>query len=182
MKTIFGRHGGMKTAVTLSLFLLMIACGSGTPPEAYQRWDDRLAASVPVASLVLGYPCERRRKQADESYGYYLPTDQCFKMTPPQRMSGTWIDELEGSRFCPGRHSCSYEQRPRIWLDWAKGIHPPPRQSEKDTTRRFDIEFVGRRTLYAGQYGHGGVFGHEIIVDRIISIKLRDEEPRQSPI
>jgi len=37
--------------------------------------------------------------------------------------------------------------------------------------RRMRIEFIGRKTLYPGYYGHMGMSGSEIIVDRVISLK-----------
>ena len=35
----------------------------------------------------------------------------------------------------------------------------------------YAVDFIGRRTLKRGGYGHFGVFDHEIVVDRIISIE-----------
>jgi hypothetical protein len=31
----------------------------------------------------------------------------------------------------------------------------------------FYVEFIGRRTAVQGTYGHMGIFGHKIIVDRL---------------
>jgi hypothetical protein len=39
----------------------------------------------------------------------------------------------------------------------------------------YAVEFIGRRTAVKGRYGHMGVFDHELIVDRMIS--MRQVEP-----
>ena len=41
-------------------------------------------------------------------------------------------------------------------------------------SRKMLIDFVGRKTMFPGSYGHMGMSGSEIIVDRVISIKKID--------
>lgn len=42
----------------------------------------------------------------------------------------------------------------------------------------FRVEFIGRRTVYPGTYGHLGGYDHYIIADRVISIEpVKDERP-----
>ena len=95
-------------------------------------------------------------------------TDQCFEMAPAKRWSGLWADNFEARRFCPtpARECGSQTPRPAIWLSFAPGV----RRDSIPTNRVYTIEFVGRRTLQQGSYGHMGMSEHEIIVDRIISI------------
>lgn len=101
-------------------------------------------------------------------------TDQCFKMTEPNRWRGLWRNNFEGSQFCPSPASeCGdaddYERtRSQIWLDFA---HPlPDKFREEHFGALFVIDFIGRRTAHRGHHGHMGMFENEVIVDRIISM------------
>ncbi len=100
--------------------------------------------------------------------------DQCFKMMPRQHWRGLWRDDFEGSRFCPApaRNCPSATSRRAIWLDFGYGKRP---NGEAPTGQLYAIAFVGRRTLYPGFYGHMGMSRHEIIVDRLISIRLIED-------
>ena len=51
-----------------------------------------------------------------------------------------------------------------IWLDFNKN---QPLFDDGD----FEIDFIGRRTMYQGYYGHMGGSGQSIIVDRIIAMR-----------
>jgi hypothetical protein len=35
----------------------------------------------------------------------------------------------------------------------------------------YDVEFIGRLTAKRGHYGHMGASDHELIIDRVISIR-----------
>lgn len=100
-----------------------------------------------------------------------MPTgvDRCFDMQPPRRWTGLWNDEFEGSRFCPApAKACSFSSPgDRVWLTYSEDAGPPSAQSSGDL---YAIEFVGRRTLRRGRYGHMGGSQHEVLVDRVISI------------
>jgi hypothetical protein len=93
------------------------------------------------------------------------PTDKCVHMTPRRRWRGLWNNEFEGSQFCPAsRSECSFHgARPHIWMDAGAKTRPDG--------KLYRVEFEGRRTQFLGGYGHMGVFDHEIIVDRMISIE-----------
>ena len=41
------------------------------------------------------------------------------------------------------------------------------------------IDFIGRRTLYPGHYGHMGGWNEEVLVDRIFSIKQIKAPPKE---
>lgn len=43
----------------------------------------------------------------------------------------------------------------------------------------YEVEFIGRRTLYPGMQGHMGMSKHELIVDRLISMKEIEAPPPQ---
>jgi hypothetical protein len=93
----------------------------------------------------------------------------CFRMTPPRRWNGLWRDDFEGQRFCPApARECSYASRgDQVWISFKPGTRP--RQGSA-TGKTFLIDFVGRRTLLPGHHGHMGVFAHEIVVDKLLSI------------
>jgi hypothetical protein len=97
-------------------------------------------------------------------------TDECFEMAPAKRWTGLWRNEFEGSRFCPSpAQDCSFDSPgDRIWLSYANVQGPG---SEAVSEGLYAIEFVGRRTLKRGSHGHFGASDHEIIVDRLMSIK-----------
>jgi hypothetical protein len=97
-------------------------------------------------------------------------TARCFKMTKPLRWRGLWLDVFEGQRFCPApARKCEDDgRRGHIWIRFPPDEKPTGKIA---TGRTFAIEFVGRRTLFPGAYGHMGIAEHEVLVDRVISIK-----------
>lgn len=94
---------------------------------------------------------------------------------PQQRMQGLWRNDFEGSQFCaaPAR-SCSYvptEQRkqPLVWLEFAAPL--PPKFDASDYGGLYQVEFLGRQTVFDGRYGHAGMFDSDVTVDRMISMR-----------
>lgn len=103
--------------------------------------------------------------------------DKCFQMLPPQRWKGLWRDDFEGSRFCPApAESCSYASPgDAVWLTF---IDTPGWQQGRPRGGLYAIEFIGRRTAQKGSYGHLGMSQHEVLVDRLISLKaLNNHQP-----
>lgn len=102
--------------------------------------------------------------------------DQCFKMTPAQRWRGLWRDDFEGQQFCPApARQCSFDSPDdRIWLTFGTDVH---HLHKTDEGSLYTIDFVGRRTLLRGLHGHMGVFQHEIVVDKLISIRSINDGP-----
>jgi len=150
----------MMRASLLGGLLLLCGCGdAGT----YAHWEDRLGAAT---GGLFGQPC--LRGETDR-----LPDDQCYRMAPPERMRGIWIDEFEGSRFLPGLTAAPAADPagPRIWLDM--DAHPVPALPAE--RRRpggvYLVDFIGRRTLYPGHYGHMGMSEQEVVVQRLISAR-----------
>ena len=97
--------------------------------------------------------------------------EQCFGMTPMRRWRGLWRNDFEGSRFCPPpAQECSYDTPgDRVWLSvWAK-LPEDIRQGRFGDL--YAVDFVGRRTVHSGRYGHMGMSDHEMVVDRLISIE-----------
>ncbi len=97
-------------------------------------------------------------------------------MTAPERWQGLWRNDFEGSEFCPvpARNCPSDPAKGGIWLNVPEGTRPA-----QGAGGLYAIEFVGRRTREPGLFGHMGMFEHEMIVDRLISI--REVEPPPPP-
>jgi hypothetical protein len=174
-----GDHSAMKIGWIFLLVPLVAGCDRRlkTPAKAYQDWGDRLTVATGIPFSGLDGPCVDKIEEQDGAYIYHMrPTSKCYRMTEPKRWHGIWTNEFEGSRFCEGAKSdCPYVGRdrrtqPQVWL----GSEHSWSQKHKALASQgtlFEIEFVGRRTLYEGSYGHMGMSDHEIVVDRIISMR-----------
>jgi hypothetical protein len=168
-------------------------------PEVYVRAEDRERARLivePCTKADVGRGCYRENGYLlrESPCGYrvdketigFLPTDECYRMDPPRRYRGVWIDEFEGQRFIPEgtsppewpelnsnapdlREQFENARLAAIWLDTERVEIPRP--SGSDATRYF-IEFVGRQTMFPGAYSHLGMSGHEIIVDQVIALRV----------
>ena len=105
-------------------------------------------------------------------------TDQCFEMMPQRRWTGLWLRVFEGSQFCPDEQgqqarTCEFsDNKPNIWFEPGKGDLAPGYGLGEGLYR---VDFVGRRTAKPGGHGHLGQFAHEVIVDRMISVKQVNE-------
>lgn len=158
--------------------LLDRPCTEADVGHGCYRYDNR---------LIRDYPCTYR---IDTNVMGSLPTDQCFRMEPPQRYRGIWIDEFEGQQFVPegqtvpdwprgdvrsakGREAFDRARAATIWLDVD---HADVGHDWRNGGRRMFVEFIGRKTAYPGSYGHMGMSGHELIIDRMISMR---ECPRE---
>lgn len=192
----------------LSAALLGVTAADATqldPPraETFVRAEDRQRARLartPCTDADVGHGCYRFDGQLlrEAPCTYHIdartlgvrPTDQCVKMDAPRRYRGIWIDAFEGQQFIPDgtpeprwpasgapnwRRQFDRTRAARIWLDvdrvqlghdFAHG------------SRRMRIAFIGRKTRYPGSYGHMGMSGSEIIVDRVLSLHRIPERTR----
>lgn len=166
-------------------------------PAVYVRAEDQERArllSKPCKEADVGHGCYRFGNHAvrempctyhisTEAIGG-LATDQCYKMEKPRRFRGIWIDEFEGQAFIPEgtkapewpriysrspgwRKQLDRAQAATIWLD----VERVKLGHDFSGGRKMLIDFIGRKTAYQGSYGHMGMSGNEIIVDRVISLK-----------
>lgn len=157
-----------RAAMVLSTMLLAGCRDYGSPAGAYRNWGDRLAVATGLRAMGLVWPCKHKKHDQDIGDFYEgTPLDECYKMDQPRRWRGVWRNEFEGSRFCPApAKKCSMSSPGEmIWLDVSKS----PDQT------LYEVDFIGRRTAVKGRYGHMGGFDHELIVDRMIS--MRQIEP-----
>lgn len=146
-----------------------VLCNESDVGRGCFRYDGRLLRDT---------PCSYREKGID-AWGS-LPTDQCYVMEAPRLYRGVWINEFEGQEFIP-----SGTKKPKvpgagsgpaewnkyiaatIWLD----VGPAKLDRKWHYVDKALIEFVGRKTKHSGNYGHMGMSGNEVIVDRVISIR-----------
>lgn len=176
------------------------ALGQFAPPnpEVFARAEDQQRArllTTRCADVDVGRGCYRYGDRLIREYPCTfhietdvigtLPTDQCYKMEMSRRYRGVWVDEFEGQRFIP--EGTSPPEWPRtdpkspgwrglferarlatIWLDASRVTFD---KKNRQNGGRWFIEFFGRKTLYSGAYGHFGMSGQEIIVDRVISLR-----------
>jgi len=171
-------------------------------PQVFARAEDQERARLllkPCTEADVGRGCYRYDGRAlreapcsyriDASTIGSLPTEQCYKMEKARRYRGVWIDVFEGQRFIPEgtkppewpktdpkspgwKEQFERARLATIWIDTSRV--KLDRTSRRDGARRL-IEFVGRKTMFPGAYGHFGMSGQKIIVDRVIS--LRDCPP-----
>jgi hypothetical protein len=136
------------------------------PPEAFIRREDQAAMERIRAGFDAPAPCANIER-----------VDQCVRFTKPQRIRGLWRDEFEGSDFCksPARTCAFRSPETSTWLSFAD----PKLERRQPTGALYVIDFIGRRSLYAGigMYGHMGMSANEVIVDRMISIKQLEAPP-----
>jgi len=142
-------------------------------PEVYLRAVDRDRARLLRDGYVALPPCEFVVTELGGDAYASLPTDQCYKMTEPERMRGFWNDEFEASQFCTAPEKCFYPNS-ETWLEFAD----PKMQRREPTGTLYAVEFIGRRPLYSGSFGHFGMFTNDVIVDRMISMKEIQPPPR----
>ena len=165
-------------------------------PHVYSRAEDQERARLfmtPCSDHDVGRGCERDGGRAtrkapctyrvERNVVASLPTDQCYKMEVSRTYRGVWLDEFEGQRFIPDgtsppewprsdprtpgwREEAERARLANIWID-ARRVE---RRLLQRGTRRH-IEFEGRKTMYLGAYGHMGMSGQEVIVDRVISLR-----------
>jgi len=120
--------------------------------------------SIPTA-VVFGLPCSTRVGRSIE----YDRGLNCIRFDPPRRFKGVWQNEFEGSYFVEGAKRASQldEAKELTWLDVADNM----RRELAYRDSIVEIEFVGRKTSMPGDYGHGGLSKHEIVLEKMINYR-----------
>lgn len=140
------------------------------PPEAYLDPIDRQVAATGKPAGNRTAPCTILLKREMEGttvvdHVEWMPTDKCVRMSSPKRFRGLWRADFEGSQFCEEpAPTCEFTRDgATAWLSGKTEDH--------EDGELYRVEFVGRKTIDAGTYGHFGMYAHEIIVDRMLSRK-----------
>jgi hypothetical protein len=168
----------MRLPSALALLFLLVGCGDDRVPPS--PTSDRLQ-SGPLTDREINIILTDSSGVTPEciamlrSEGFQgmagVPLDRCFEMMPQQRWQGLWRNFFEGSRFCPSPATeCSHETPGEdIWLTFPRGPTPV---GPEEFGGLYAVEFIGRRTRYPDHFGHMGMSDHEMIVDRLISIRM----------
>jgi hypothetical protein len=135
------------------------------PPEAYVDPIDQQIARTGVGLPGRPGPCLTEEVTNGIKVIVGKPPERCVKMLPAQRFRGIWYASFEGSTFCPEpTETCIGDKAgERIWLSGGPG---------KLRGAVYRVDFIGRKTMYKGPYGHGNVSDHEIVMDQAIKIEL----------
>ena len=156
----------MRPEIAIVLCLILAGCNRPAPKLSEAKLQEIKADSPGITDDCL----DKIRWGGIEA----MPdaVDQCFVITKPRQWRGVWDAGFEWSDFFPAEAGgCpSKTGRGGIWLTFAEGAYSGPRLDGS-----YEIEFVGRRTMYPGHFGHLGMYDHEMIVDRMISIRKLPE-------
>jgi hypothetical protein len=141
------------------------------PSEAYVDPVDQQIARTGIGVAGRPYPCSYEEVEGGVEVVAFRPTELCVRMLPEQHWRGLWRNDFEGSRFCPEpAKTCGYDSPGEdIWLSGTPG------QSRGGLYR---IDFMGRRTMFKGPYGHLGMSDQELVIDRVLSMQEVEAPPR----
>ncbi|MDF7776272.1 hypothetical protein P1X14_13530 [Sphingomonas sp. AOB5] len=143
----------MRRSLTLLPWLL-VSCGPAPLPSAAEC--RALAEPKAVIDRCFG---------GDVKPGNYVGDLKCWPFSAPERMSGVWQTGFEVSDFFPGASKLPDDKdyEINIWLTAAPGT--PELASGK-----YRGEFIGRRALCDGTFGHLGAYPRQVIVERMLSM------------
>ena len=99
----------------------------------------------------------------------------CQRYGHPKRYSGIFIEEFEGHQFIENAMPAAryLEPHDRVWfnLEAGQGSNAERLKRNRGTTVIWYVTIVGRRSIGAGTFGHGGIFPAELLVQRVISAR-----------
>ena len=159
--------------LALSLVIaLLIGCNQQKP-----KFSDAQIRAIRISDPGMTDACiEKLRSGGVDAMPEHA--DQCYKFEKPRRWKGIWFNQFEGLLFCPDpvertcpKNAPTYENE--IWLEFSS---KPPVELGRGGV--YEIEFIGRRSLGAGHFGHMGMSPNDMIVDRMISTKELEAPPK----
>lgn len=165
----------------VSLIALPMLLGSGCNPPTQQFSDAEMHY---FDTALPGMTKECRNKMQYGGIGA-IPqdTDECYRMSLPRRWQGLWRNAFESYVFCETPATrCRIEpdadpQPAYTWIEFKDPIDPRAKQAAEGLYR---IDFIGRRTVVPGNYGHFGLARHGIVVDRLLFIDRQDRPASSS--
>ena len=80
-----------------------------------------------------------------------------------------WFKGFDRSTFCADESGKVASECPSGSPEYETWVEPSA--DYMPDNRNYRVEFNGRKTVHAGHFGHMGVYAHEIVVDRMISMK-----------
>ena len=181
----------MRLTAPLIAAVTLAGCRQGpdTTPAAYAKLSDRMRATLSWFPWVDDICVKNERR---------VPDEYCFRFDTPRRWSGVLThDDYAGNRFYPGLTDYVATQNLPPSLTFKVANAPfrrnceqafcrplgarTPDEAEDKTSKVFYVEFIGRRTKVEGPYGHTSMFGHLILIDRMILERRLPEPAKVSP-
>jgi hypothetical protein len=170
----------MRRLQTISACLALAACHprntSNLPePAAYAHVKDRVLARMWAWGLTSRFPCWSEQSTGVDGLTW---TEQCFRFSKPQRMSGLWRHNFEVNQFClPPAKQCPDPANANDPYQGSYGNMEFRAQikGEADTPYGglYAIDFIGRRSEYP-IFGGTNDADRDVIVDRVLAIRIVD--------
>lgn len=163
----------MRCLVILMMCALFASC-KRPADEKVPRYSDAIMRQIEADFPGMTQACLDKLKWGGVE-AVPAKSDACYRFESARRWEGVWEHYMEHSTFCAAPAlSCPDDPDREVWLEFS-GAEPPEAGFPPGGT--FAIEFIGRRNVGAGTFGHGGMFRNEVIVDRVISIRKVAEPP-----
>lgn len=154
----------------LLLCALTTACGGQAPPSAYQHSRDAFFAVLPMQFIDEDfYPCFRTLKGKQ----IRLADAECYRFAGPQRMHGV-IDLFFGGG---GGFHINTSQPPgpqdhsQYWVN-LPSASLPDQIAERCNHCYLYVDFIGRKSLVSGRFGHMGMSNHIVVIDRVLATRI----------
>ena len=146
-----------------------MAC-SGSPPAAYEHPRDQVFAAIPLTMIDADFaPCFRTINGRSAR----LADAACYSFTNAERMRGVSISGFETRSFYPGRSTLPQGgERSGFWMELDPRLLPTDVRSRCREGCALRLDFIGRRTAVQDAYGHMGMAGHIVLVDRVLEATL----------
>lgn len=166
----------------LPLIALPVLLLAGCDPPA-KRYSDAEMNFFDAALPGMTPEC-RNKMQFGGIGAMPQDTDECYKTSLPRRWQGLWRNSFESHVFCETPATlCQIEpdadpQPVYTWIEFKEPIDPRVKQAAEGLYR---IDFIGRRTVIPGNYGHFGLARHAIVVDRVLFIDRQDRPATSEP-
>jgi hypothetical protein len=178
----------MRNRLALIACVLLGACHrvpSNIAPSAtaYLHFNDKVAGQMLRWGIPWRFPCSEIKEQAGDGSGGELWEERCYRFGPSGHMHGLWRNAFEGSQFCaaparqcPDRPPAQKvdHYRDNVWLQFRAF---PRGWDDTPPGGLYLVDFIGRSSQYEGIFGHMGMSKYEVIVDRLLSIKLLEAPP-----
>jgi hypothetical protein len=164
----------------LVLAAVLFTAGCKQQPHRQPKFSDAELQAIRAGAPGMTEDCLTKLKWGGTEA---LPPKEeyCFKFTPPRRMHGLWRNSFEGSEYCDDSAGkcpdAKVEKDPKSFTWFALQLLP----GWKDTPPGglYKVDFIGRRSVGAGMFGHFGMSQNEVIVDRLLSIEEVEPPPPQ---
>jgi hypothetical protein len=166
-----------------ALFAFALAThGAASSPEVPEM-KIGARAPAPTPRPVMAPNCFDNVEGANGSVvRRYRGDRRCVQLSAPREYQGIYRNDFEGSAFFAGVTSLRAVPTLRVenqtWLNRSELLQTPAPCSPEtrfQSGHSYRVRFIGRHSVVPGQglrgYGHLGVFGNLIIVDRFLAIE-----------